>query len=107
MAAFANWLASLFESILAKGYNLLIDLLQGAFDGLMTAIVAFVSLFPSGSPLPTGPATPTGSFFDQAINAINWVFPVGYMLSLVTFLVGGYLSYIIIAPLARWLKLLT
>lgn len=107
MASFAAWLVNFFESILVKGYNLLIDLFQGIFDAFITAVIAFVSLFPSGPALPAVPSAPTGTFTDIAINAINWVFPVSYMLSLVAFLVAGYLAYVFIAPLARWLKLLT
>ena len=107
MASFANWIANYFVGYIVKLYNIVIDAAQLIFDGLITLIIGIVSLFPSGPSVPTGPSALTDSMGGTILNAINWVFPFSYLVTLIGFMAAGYLAYVVIAPLARWVKLST
>lgn len=107
MSAFAQWLIGLCQSFLVWLYNHLIDLLQVCFDSFIDFIISVVSLFPAGSSLPSLPSTPVGQVFDVFLQCLNWAFPVQFLCYMVTFTVSGMLAYVVIMPLARWLKLLT
>lgn len=88
-------------------YNLFIDLIQSCLDLFFAFALSIVSLFPSGAPVPSFGSTPSSAAFSAFINGLNWFFPIGYLVSVVTFFVTAMLAYFFIAPLARWFKLLT
>ena len=106
MANFVSWLLNFGRNFLTWLYNTGIDLLQALNDSLVTFIMSIVTLFPSGTPVPDGPIKPVGDTVSVFINCLNWLFPVQYLMTVSAFVVGGMLAYIIIAPLARWAKLL-
>lgn len=107
MGAFATWLVGFFESVLVKMANYIIDLVQAVIDGVCAFALIVVSLFPEGPTLPAAPVLGDGSLLPVILNALNWVFPIGYIVQITVFVAAGMLAYIVIAPLARWLKLLT
>lgn len=107
MANFASWLLNFARNFLTWLYNIGIDFLQALNDSLVTFIISVVSLFPSGSPVPDGPVKPVGDTVDIFLNCLNWLFPLQYLMIVSGFIVAGMLSYVIIAPLARWAKLLS
>lgn len=114
MTDFSGLMSSLFSLLLDWTnaamtwlYNLFIDFFQSFLDIFFSFAVSIVSLFPAGAPLPSLGASPTTVAFSSFINALNWFFPIGYLVSVVTFLVTAMLAYFFIAPLARWFKLLT
>ena len=108
MGAFASWLMGFAKSFLAWGYNDIIDLLNGAISGLCAFIGALVALFPSASGnslvLPTAPG---GAVFAMVITTLNWLFPMQYLLTVISFLTIGMVAYFGIAPVLRWFKVLT
>ncbi|TSK07936.1 MAG: hypothetical protein FPO08_01090 [Geobacter sp.] len=107
MSAFASWLMGFATTFLSWLYNHIIDLLQGAIDGFATFCIAVVGLFPEGTPVPVSTtAVPDQSMWVQFIHALNWVFPVSYFLECVAFVGAAMIAYFVIAPLARWVKLL-
>lgn len=107
MADFATWLLSFIQTAIIWLINQLIDLLQILSDTLVDFIISIVTLFPEGSSLPIMPSAPYGGVFDTMITCVNWLFPVSYSITCLTFVTASIISYIIIAPLARWAKLLT
>jgi hypothetical protein len=115
MTDFSNLLSSLSAlllnwttAFLVYLYNVIIDAVQVLFDYLVTFSLYVVTMFPTGATTPTftesAPATTVYSFF---LNALNWFFPVGYFVILLTAFAAAAVAYFIIAPLARWFKLLT
>jgi hypothetical protein len=107
MATFSQWLINLFRNALTWLYNTGIDLLQALFDGFIDFAVGIVTMFPASEPVPTPTDNVYGPVLDFFLTALNWLFPVAYIVSVCAFLVSGMLAYFIIAPLARWAKLLT
>lgn len=105
MSAFAQWLLSAFNSLVSKLYNAGVDVIQGGIDGVAALCVSLIALLPAGDPLPSGmPAAPVSESWLAVIRCINWLFPMQYLVTCVTFLVTGLLAYIAIAPLMKWLK---
>lgn len=107
LSAFVTWFTSYCKSFLVVVYNACIDLLQGAFDGLMTFIVTIISAFPVATPIPTNMGTPISSTFTVFITCLNWIFPIQFLVTLVGVVASSMIAYLVIAPLARWAKLLT
>lgn len=106
MAALAAWIKSFFTSYLVHLYNIVIDALQGISDTLADFVLSVISMFPSGTGLPSMVATPAGSAFTVFLQCLNWIVPVSYLVQLVSWSVAGMLLYVAIAPLARWVKAL-
>lgn len=107
MAALAQWLMGLLRSFLTWLYNHLISLLQAVFDSFIDFCIYVIGMFPQGDPTPDPGSSPVGPVLDVMLDCLNWLFPVSYYVTLVAFLVSGMLAYVVIMPLARWLKLLT
>ncbi len=115
MTDFSNLLNSLFTllqnwttAILAYLFNIIVDFVQVLFDYIVQFALWVVGLFPSGAAIPVySDATPTGSTFSAFVNVLNWFFPIGYFVSLLTVFAAACVAYFVIAPLARWVKLLT
>jgi hypothetical protein len=40
------------------------------------------------------------------LNVLNWCFPMQLFVTCLSFIVSGIAAYVVIAPLARWAKLL-
>lgn len=107
LSAFTSWLSAAVHIWLTWLANVGIDLLQVLFNGFFGLASTIVGLFPSG-PTITGPGSPdTNSVWSVMVTTLNWVFPVTTFLNLLAFIVAGYLAYFLIAPVARWLKLIT
>lgn len=105
---FATWLIGFSKSFLAWLYNHVIDLLQGLIDGVAAFALVVIGLFPAGPSMPSGsPELPINSAMTAVVTAVNWLFPVAYCLQCITFITAGMVAYFLIAPLARWVKLLT
>lgn len=107
MAAFASWLKAFFSSWFVSSANSIIDLCQAAFDGLVTIVIAIVALLPAGDPFPEIPSTPTGTTLGYVLQALNWVFPVGYLITVSAFIVAGYLAYVAFSLIGRWTHITT
>lgn len=109
ISALATYLGTLLRNSTTWFYNVLVDCAQVAFNHFIDFVIGVIALFPN-VPLPsTGiPAQPEASAtYTSFFTAMNWLFPVSYVVLMVGFLVASILAYWIIAPLARWLKLLT
>jgi len=107
MSAFASWLLGLCQKFIIWLYNNGIDLIQALIDGFFGFVTTCVQLLPDGGALPGMPEQPSSTLFHTIFDTVAWVFPVGYACSLVTFVIAAYVAYWVIAPFARWLKLLT
>lgn len=107
IAVLTSWLQDFFIRLLEFLYNIFIDFVQVVIDGFCTAALLVVGLFPEGTPVPTSGTAPVSETASQVFTCIAWVFPVSYLLSLVVFCVVAVTAYFVIAPLARWFKLLT
>ena len=110
MGEFASWLMGFVSGALTWLYNYLIFLLQHLSDAVVDLIMLIVSMFPQACivPMPSVPSLASSSasvavFFLQAL---NWLFPLSYLITVVQWLTCGMLLFIVVAPLARWAKLL-
>ena len=106
IAALTAWLSSFFVTVMEWLYNIVIDVLQVLLDGVCTVALHVVTLFPAGPSVPSI-GGPSGSAASAVVGAIGWLLPVSYLLSVVTFVAGSIAAYFIIAPVARWFKLIT
>ena len=103
-----SWLLGFGTTFLAWLSNLAIDTINALINAISTAAISVVSLFPAASSTPSPLAMPaTSPTLSAFINGLNWFFPIGYLVTVVTFVAGTIVSYFIIAPLARWFKVLT
>lgn len=108
MSAFAQWLIGFVKSVIIWLYNNLVDFAQVAIDLFVDFILSVITIFPQGSDVPSmHDVLPSGPVWDFFLNSLNWLFPIGYLLDLSGFVLGAVLIYFTMAPLARWLKLLT
>lgn len=108
LSSLTAWLLTFGKTFLSWVYNVGIDFLNALISAVCTAAVSVISLFPAGNPVPVPLASPAASPTLAAfINALNWFFPIGYFVTVVTFVTAAMASYFIIAPVARWFKLLT
>lgn len=107
MAAFANWLIGFAKSFLIWMYNHGIGWFQAAIDGFFTFALTLVNLLPDGAAVPVHDIIPDAGMLDQLLNVINWLFPVAYLITCTTWVVGGMVAYLAIAPVLRWVKILS
>ncbi len=107
MGGFAQWLLAALKSFVVWIWNGGVDIVQKCMNGLVDFLILIVSLFPTGSTTPSLSAHPAGNTWDTFITTLNWVFPVSFIVTFIGFIVAALLAYFIIAPLARWAKLLT
>lgn len=96
----ADWL-------LVKFKISLVGLLQLILDLFVDFALYVVSLFPSDPGLSSPGESPFGPVMDVVFQTISWLFPVPYLFTLVGTIVSSVVLYFVIAPLARWAKLLT
>lgn len=108
LADFSAWFDTFTKTAITWLYNSFLDMVQAIFDGVCIAVTTVVSLFPAATSTPSPLLAPASSATLSAfINALNWFFPIGYFVTLVTFAATAVIAYFTIAPLARWFKLLT
>lgn len=107
MADVLNWLLGYAEVFLSHLSNALIAILQAVIDGLGAFIAAVLALLPSGSTIPALPSIPTGSTWAVFLNALNWFFPISYIVTLVTWGTGAIALYFSVCVIGRWAKILT
>lgn len=105
MSAFAQWLIGFAQSFIIWLCNKVIDIVQLSMDTLVDFLISVVSLFPAGEAAPS--VSGGGEFMGVFLTTINWIFPMGFLVDCVAWLCAGMILYVIIAPLARWAKLLT
>lgn len=117
MGGFAQWLAGFVYSLFTRVYNLAIDLMQHVIDALPNFVLYLIhgdgGIFPDpsragwgGLTVPTPETFVVSDTYSVFISALNWIFPIGYMIQLSTFVAACVLAYIVVAPLARWFRLL-
>lgn len=115
MTDFSNLMSSLYNllqnwttAFLAFIYNTMIDLIQVVFNYLVTFALFVVSLFPAGAapPVYNGAIPVSDATWSGFLNGLNWFFPIGYFVTLLGMFASAAVAYFIIAPLARWVKLL-
>lgn len=107
IATLTAFIKSFFLGLIISMANLIVDIAQNGYNGFIDFVAGAVGLFPDGPALPTFISTPTGQTFAAFLNGLNWVFPVGYLLSMVQWTAEGYLLFLFVAPLARLFKLVT
>lgn len=105
MSTFAQWIIGYAKTFLALLYNKIIELLQFFSDSVADFLVSIVALFPVGEAVPSYSGS-AGTLFDIFCNALNWLFPLAFMKDCVVWLSAGMMLYLVVAPLARWAKLL-
>lgn len=105
---FAEWLNQYLNYCFEMWKTEMIRLLQFISDQLLAFCQWILSLWPEAcGTLPSLPSTPAGAVFTKFIGVLNWLFPISFISQLAIFLALAMLAYLIIAPLARWAKLLT
>jgi hypothetical protein len=106
LSQLTSWFINFGRNFLTWVYNTFIDLFQSVSNGLADFIIALVSLFPTGSSVPSLPVTPVGSVADSFLQVLNWLCPISFVVSCVGFIAAGMLAYITIYPLAKRFGLL-
>lgn len=106
MEQFATWLVDFVKDVVVWFYNCAVDLLNVCISGICSFAVSVVSLLPETQILPSAPDAPTSVLFDNVVTALNWLFPMGYFVSMVGFFVAAIILYATVAPVLRWFKLL-
>lgn len=105
---FAEWLGKYLDYCLEMWKIQMMNLIQFVSDQLLSFAQWILSLWPDGgqTSFPTLPSTPIGEVFVKFIGVLNWLFPISFIVQLGLWLASAMLAYLIIAPLARWAKLL-
>ena len=107
LSTFTSWLDAFMHSMWVTAYNNIVDLLQFLFDGVVAFITSLVALFPAGTPVPELDSMPINTTMTALLGALNWLFPISFLVLVSGFITAGIISYLLIAPVARWAKLLT
>jgi hypothetical protein len=107
MSALAAWLMGFAKVWLTWAYNSCIDLINGGIQGLCTFIISLLTLFPKDVTDINIVAQPTNTVMSMTIQALNWLFPMSYLVTIIGFVILGMASYFGIAPILRWFKVLT
>lgn len=102
-----TFLAQWSDWVLVKLKISLVGLLQLIIDLFVDFALYVVSLFPADPGLSSPGQSPFGPVMDIVFQTISWLFPVAYLSTLVGTIVSSVVLYFVIAPLARWVKLLT
>jgi len=95
-----SWLADFLKSCIDYFYDKLIQLINLLILSIGTALDLVLSLFPSGSNLSL--SVPSFEYF----GVVNWFLPVSGILVSLAIYTAALLSYLVVAPFARWLKLM-
>lgn len=104
----AIWLEGFVKVALSWLYNNLIDLLQSILDGFFGFCLTVLNMFPAGPIVPANSlSVPSGSVWDVFLTALNWLLPIQFLSNCLVFVAAALVAYFVIAPLARWVKLLT
>lgn len=107
VAALTSFIKSFFLGLIISMANLIVDVAQNGYNGFIDFVAGVVGMFPTGPALPSIASTPTGSAFVSFLSALNWIFPISFMLSMIQWCAEGYLLFLFVAPLARLFKLVT
>lgn len=102
-----TFISNFFLGLIIKMANLIIDIAQNGYDALIDFIISVIGLFPTGPALPPIAATPAGETFTVFLSALNWFFPIAFMLDMIQWLATGYVLFLFVAPIARFFKLVT
>jgi len=105
--AITTFISNFFLGLIIRLHNLLVELLQNGYDGMIDFMISIIGLFPDGPPLPAIVSTPVGETFTVFLSALNWFFPISFMLDMVQWLATGYVLFLFVAPIARFFKLVT
>jgi hypothetical protein len=107
MAGLVTFLIGWASSLAVTCVNVLIDCANASIVLIVALITAVLALWPVGSPLPSLPSSPTaGGIWVIFIQSLNWLFPLTFILGVFSFVTTSIIAYALIAPLARWVKLL-
>lgn len=107
ISVLTNFISGFFLNLIIKMANLVVDVLQFGFDGFINFALNVIGFFPDGPALPPLEATPTGAIFQEFLIALNWFFPVDFLIAIIGWLSTGYILFLFVAPLARLFKLVT
>lgn len=94
-----DFISSAIDRLLGLLYNSLIKLINLLIAGLASAATYVIGLFPASSSLPSSGVV-DGSF----LGTINWFLPITGLIQCLGIYFAGWLLYIGLAPLGRWLK---
>lgn len=106
LAALCSFLISWAKSLGVIIINFLIDAVNLAIIAFVSLITTIAGLLPTGSGLPFLPALPESGVYSITIQTLNWLFPIQFIISCTAIITASILAYAVIAPLARWAKLL-
>jgi hypothetical protein len=97
-------------------YNVIIDLLNYIMGAVAPAVVHVVGLFPANpcgsliascSDAVMSLPKPDPTLLMKCLGVLNWLLPVAFLAQLVGCIMLTVMIYFTMAPVARWLKLLT
>lgn len=106
LSALCSWLLGWGKVLAVSIINFHIDCLNAAIVALVAVISSIANLLPVGNILPSLPSVPQSATWQSLIQTLNWLFPVQFIISCFAFTTTAILAYVMIAPLARWAKLL-
>lgn len=97
-------------------YNCAMELLNAIILILSTFIKSIVVLFPANpcssmiascSEVASNLTAPDSAIWAFALNAIAWLLPIQFLVTMVSCVMMSVMIYFTIAPLMRWAKLIT
>lgn len=106
LAALCSWLLAWGKTLAVGIINFLVDCINAAIVAFVALITAIANLLPAGSLMPSLPPVPESGAWAATLQTLNWLFPVGFIINCFAFITTALLAYVMIAPLARWAKLL-
>lgn len=80
--------------------RLVVDALNALIAALAAAVAAVLGILPA---MPTFPALP--SQFTAVMGWINWFFPVGTVLDIITFFIAAWLTWLVVRTVLAWAKM--
>lgn len=99
IAGITSWLEALVTNLVCWIQTGLVRALNFVIASLGALLAAVAGLMPDMPAMPERP-----SQFDTALGWMNWVFPVGTVVQVLTFLVGAWLIWQGVVIALRWAK---
>lgn len=104
MTQFMTWLSNLYNVILEKLFNIVVDVIQMFIDAIPTFITSLLTFFSYSNPVPSNVSAPSSAVYSMFITCVNWVFPMAFLVQLVTFVVAAMAFYFSTMIILRWVK---
>jgi phage-related protein len=98
-----DWLVQAISYFLNLFQNLLIKVINQLIVAVADFIKTVINLLPD-TPVPPAPSLPSDS--PSLLSYINWFIPVSGIIVALGILLSAWVSYMLVAPLLRWLKII-